>query len=84
MNQKERTILRAAIDDLERNPCDWEDAMSKLYKLAGFVYVDHRKTVGRTIVERSDLQHEEDITEEGDDYLGLPVSYWDSGNEDDE
>ena len=49
MTKKERDTLIAAINDLERNPCCWEDAMSKLYPLVGWVYADHRKAIGTPI-----------------------------------
>lgn len=49
MTKSERASLIAAIDDLERNPCCWEDAMSKLYSLAGLSYIDHRKIKGTSV-----------------------------------
>lgn len=46
MTKQEREILISAIVHLETNPCEWEDAMSKLYALAGQTYFDHRKATG--------------------------------------
>lgn len=49
MKKKEREILREAIDLLERNPCEWEDAMARLHALAGLEYRDPRKIRGTPI-----------------------------------
>ena len=45
MTKAELEKLRKALDHLEHNPIEWEDAMALLYPLAGFEYRDHRKKV---------------------------------------
>jgi hypothetical protein len=42
MTKKEREQLRTALDHLEHNPIEWEDAMALLYPMAGFEYRDLR------------------------------------------
>lgn len=42
MTKTEREKLRKALDHLEHNPMEWEDAMALLYPMAGFEYRDHR------------------------------------------
>lgn len=49
MKEKEREILREAIDLLKQNPCEWEEAMVRLHTLAGLEYHDWRKIKGRPI-----------------------------------
>lgn len=49
MNKSEHKRLIDAIDDLEKNPCEWEEAMSKLYALAGLEYRDLRKIKGTSV-----------------------------------
>lgn len=49
MKKKEREILREAIERLERNPCEWEEAMVRLHALAGLEYRDPRKIKGAPI-----------------------------------
>ena len=50
MRKLEKEKLRKAIEHLERNPCEWEDAMALLHDLAGLVYVDFRKQTGKTLM----------------------------------
>ena len=49
MTKKEREKLRKALDCLEMNPCEWENAMEILYPLAGFNYFDLRKIKGDSV-----------------------------------
>ena len=46
MTKNERELLREAIDSLEKNPCEWEEAMVRLHALAGLEYRDPRKIKG--------------------------------------
>lgn len=50
MTKKECEELRKALNHLEHNPCQWEDAMAILYPLAGFEYLDWRKEKGEHLV----------------------------------
>jgi hypothetical protein len=49
MTKNEREKLRKALDCLEMNPCEWEDAMAILYPLAGFNYFDLREVKGDSV-----------------------------------
>lgn len=49
MTKSEHKRLIDAIDDLEKNPWEWEEAMSKLYALAGLEYRDLRKIKGTPV-----------------------------------
>lgn len=49
MTRKERKMLLSAIDNLEHETCEWENAMAILYTLAGLKYNDHRKLRGTSI-----------------------------------